>query len=100
MCIFCNDDPDKIREYGKAFGYPDCCIEEFIKDINILHSTDVDVRNEDQKDIARNTYGFVPCKMHTEMIINKAVTPEDLVRDRRNAEKSAELNRIAEQSED
>jgi len=94
MCIFCDTNPDKVRKYGKIFGYPECCIEEFISDmeINRLSNDDSDVRNEEQIEIARSTWGFVPCKMHTQMIMEGKTTPEHLVRKTRNAKKAAKLN--------
>ena len=97
MCIFCDADEHQTRDYGRAFGYPDCCIEEFIQDLKIMDESGVDVRNNDQIDIARRTMGFVPCKNHTEMIINGHTTPEDLVITKRNIEKSKELNRLVEE---
>ena len=95
MCIFCDSTPSKVREYGRIFGYPECCIEEFISDQEILHTTGEDVRNEDQKDVARSTSGFVPCKMHTQMIVSGQTTPELLVAPTRDAKKVKKLNKKA-----
>lgn len=95
MCMFCEATNDQIKEYGEIFGYPDCCIQEFISDTNLMDETGVDVRNDMQITIAINTHGFVPCKMHAEMIEYGEITAEDLVSKRRNIKKSNKLNRMA-----
>ena len=100
MCIFCDSTPSKVREYGRIFGYPECCIDEFINDQDIRQKTGEDVRNEDQKDVARRTMGFVPCKMHTQMIVAGTITPEELVAPTRNAKKVKKLNKKALEQEE
>lgn len=95
MCNLCNISAEEVRKRGIIFGYPDCCIEEFIRDTEWMEHSDIDVRNEAQISIAKQTAGFVPCKMHTEMILNGQTTPEDLVVKRRNIKKAKKLNRIA-----
>ena len=95
MCILCEIGPEKVREHGRIFGYPECCIEEFIKDSEIMHSTGKDVRNKTQIRIAKEKYGFVPCKKHAKMIKKGLVTAEDLVAPTRDHNKSSELNKLA-----
>lgn len=93
MCIFCEATTEQIKEYGEIFGYPDCCIQEFISDTKTMNETGVDVRNDMQITVAIQTYGFVPCKMHAEMIICGQITPEDLIIERRNVKKARRLNK-------
>jgi len=96
MCIHCESSPEKIVEYGKIFGYPDCCIREFILDSSMINNLGIDRRNKTQIKVAVSTHGFVPCKEHARLIRKKKTTPEDLVRDRRNNEESSKLNKIAD----
>jgi hypothetical protein len=96
MCIFCNATEEQQKEYGIAFGYPDCCINEFISDSARMTKTGIDPRNRKQIKIAREKYGFVPCKHHTMLISQGKCTAEELVTNRRNHQKSAELNKLAE----
>ena len=100
MCIFCRATEEQIIEYGKAFGYPSCCIEEFVRDTDILHATGKDIRNEWQKEIARSTYGFVPCKKHAAMIAHGKITAEDIVSVTRDEKRANELNAIADAEND
>lgn len=95
MCKLCKATDDEIREMGRIFGYPDCCIEEFISDGKIMNKKKKDVRNGAQIAIARDTDGFVPCKMHAKMIFRGETTPEDLVVERRDIKKAKKLNKIA-----
>lgn len=93
MCIFCEATDKQVKEYGDIFGYPDCCIQEFISDTKTMNETGVDVRNDIQVTIARNTHGFVPCKMHAQMIEYGEITPEELVVKKRNIRESKKLNK-------
>lgn len=94
MCILCEDTNDKIREYGKIFGYPDCCIEEFITDKEHFDKTGIDNRNHEQIAIANLTAGFVPCKKHAEEISNGL--PVDKVIINRNVKESKRLNLLSD----
>lgn len=94
MCIFCEANYEEMKEYGEIFGYPDCCIQEFISDTKTMEETGVDVRNDMQITIAINTRGFVPCKMHAEMIEYGEITPEELVVKKRNIRKARKLNKM------
>jgi hypothetical protein len=96
MCIYCEADPEKMKEYGKIFGYPECCIKEFIHDTSIMKITGKDPRNKTQIKVGILTHGFVPCKEHARLIKRKKITPEDLVRDTRNHQESSRLNKIAD----
>jgi hypothetical protein len=95
MCILCETNPVKVREYGIIFGYPECCIEEYIRDTDVLEKTGKDPRNKVQIKIAKEKHGFVPCKKHAKMIRKNLTTAENLVAETRNHEKSSELNKLA-----
>ena len=92
MCDLCKQDDNEIRRIGKAFGYPNCCIEEFISDGKIMMEFDEDVRNDDQIFIALLTNGFVPCKEHAKMLKDMNDV-ENLLLETRNIEESNELNK-------
>lgn len=96
MCILCEATADEMAEYGKIFGYPECCISEYVKDTIYMNKTGIDVRNEAQIKIARETHGFVPCKKHAKLIKKGKVSLEDLVGKNRDHEKSKKLNKMAE----
>lgn len=64
---------------GLAFGYPRCCIAEFI---NFYMNYPADQRSDDQTQIGKLNYGFIPCKEHAKAIIDKKVKIEDLIVDR------------------
>lgn len=55
---------------GKFYGYPECCIKEFCK--NIFHDEDSHTRNIDGS-------GFVPCTEHYEKIKKEEITLDSLV---------------------
>ncbi len=95
MCRLCEATDDEVRDIGRIFGYPECCIEEFISDNETISIKNEDVRNEAQITIARDTGGFVPCKMHAKMIFLGEITPEELVVERRDIKKSKKLNKLA-----
>jgi hypothetical protein len=98
MCILCNASQEQQKEYGVAFGYPDCCINEYINDSARMMRTKIDPRNRKQIKIAREKYGFVPCKYHAMLIHQGKTTAEELVANRRNAEQSSELNKLAQET--
>ena len=97
MCTLCNATEEQQIEYGIAFGYPDCCINEYINDSARMKRTSVDPRNRKQIKIAREKYGFVPCKHHAMLIHQGKTTAEELVTNRRNAERSKELNILVQE---
>lgn len=61
MCQFCVDDRTKMREYGRQFGYPKCCIEEFVRDADTINTSGKDPRSMVQAAIGNET-GYIPCK--------------------------------------
>ena len=63
---------EKWREYGKFFGYPQCCIDSFCKTRHISY---------EQRQVHNNN-GFVPCHKCALKILNKEITIEELIKDR------------------
>ena len=73
----------KNFNFGKYYGYPECCIHEFehfwiekgvICRIPILH-------------IPNNTTGFNPCRHHAKKILNNEIKIEDLIHNRQSPNK-------------
>ena len=56
---------------GKFYGYPDCCIINFINKI----------RTKEQIKASRYT-GFMPCVKHAKEILAKKIKLEDLIQNR------------------
>ena len=53
---------------GKFYGFPDCCISDFINKI----------RTKEQIKASRSS-GFMPCVKHAEEILAKKIKLEDLI---------------------
>jgi hypothetical protein len=64
-----------IFETGIYFGYPECCINNFIDD----RKKGIDTKS---RNFAGNYTGFVPCKNHLDMIRNGKLKIEDLIQSR------------------
>jgi len=61
---------DNFRQNGIYYGYPSCCIEEFI--MNNVYEKGCSL-------ISAAYGGFVPCQKHTQMILNKKINIRDLI---------------------
>ena len=61
---------DMFRQSGLYYGYPSCCIEEFVMN---------NVYNKGCSLITAAYGGFVPCQKHTMMIVNKKINIRDLI---------------------
>ncbi len=61
---------DNCRQLGMYYGYPSCCIEEFI--MNNVYEKGCSL-------ITAAYGGFVPCQKHTQMILNKKINIRDLI---------------------
>ena len=71
---------------GKLLGYPNCCINEFCQQPPIL------LRNSTPSKIDLLRYragcingiytGFIPCKKHAILILQKKITLESLIKNR------------------
>jgi hypothetical protein len=79
MCVNCENTPEKKIKLGRLFGYPQCCIDEFIYDSEKMKDTNIDVRIPEQIKIAKITGGFVPCKKHALAISSGEVTLESII---------------------
>ena len=64
---------DNCRQLGMYYGYPSCCIEEFI--MNNVYEKGCSL-------ISAAYGGFVPCQKHTQMILNKTINIRDLIGNR------------------
>ena len=96
MCLFCNNTDEKqIRKYGEIFGYPSCCINEFINDKVYYDKFGEDCRSHAQIVIAQEVGGFVPCKKHAEEIISGEISLSDIIINRDYVQ-ARELNEEAE----
>lgn len=61
-------------EYGRYYGYPECCIEAFCKKgFNELSP------NQER---VHKFKGFIPCESHSIQIINGEITLKDLIKNR------------------
>jgi len=62
---------------GKFYGYPECCINQFIYNIkNKKKHTKDQIRVSKYK-------GFIPCEFHTKLILEGKMKLEDLINDRK-----------------
>jgi hypothetical protein len=67
------------KRVGTYYGYPECCIEFFIQ--NMFY---VEKRNKAQKNIkASGETGFIPCTKHAKQILNKSITIQDILQNRK-----------------
>lgn len=61
---------NNCRQTGLYYGYPSCCIEEYIMN---------NIYNKDCSLISAAYGGFIPCEKHTMMIVNKKISIKDLI---------------------
>ena len=61
---------NNCRQAGLYYGYPSCCIEEFIMN---------NIYNKGCSLITAAYGGFVPCEKHTMLILNKKINIRDLI---------------------
>lgn len=67
-------------DFGKHFGYPNCCINDFVKRNNIDYNFIPPSRT--QKRIG-NKSGFIPCSYCAWKVMTKQCKLEDLIRHRK-----------------
>jgi hypothetical protein len=60
---------------GKFYGYPQCCIDEFVN-----HFGPFFLRPEEVQKTAQD--GFLPCRNHAKEILSGKVKIEDIIKDR------------------
>ena len=61
------------RKVGEYFGYPPCCIDEFMRTRGS--------HNKERSKASKNT-GFIPCSAHTEQILAGEIRLKDLITNR------------------
>ena len=74
------------QQQGTYFGYPKCCIRSFIGYISGKKKRDP-IQNQ-----ASHPEGFVPCKKHAKLIIQKKVKVIDLLENRVSLKEFQQLN--------
>lgn len=103
---------DTLQHYirqGIYYGYPECCIQEFIQDVYVqkinyckikkLHEKCPILHTVFKKSIAptlvrstkrsnaSNSTGFVPCEYHATLILEKKMELKDLIQNRKHFKK-------------
>ena len=98
--VLSNDHKNQLRYNGKLYGYPDCCINEFIQLVTektILYDKANDLSTEELEEklydfnctkylnykVSDNT-GFIPCNYHTKQIFLYRLKLSDLIINRSN----------------
>ncbi len=61
---------------GIQYGYPICCIKEFMQD---LYNTSNPYHT---RNIPDNKTGFIPCRKHTQEVLDGKITLASLIKDR------------------
>lgn len=72
---------NQYRTFGKLFGYPDCCIEEFISCVADKNK-DPFLRTKRIPRRMSNHTGFIPCSYCAWKILTKQCELKDLIKDR------------------
>lgn len=62
---------------GIQYGYPTCCIKEFMQD---LYNTSNPYHT---RNIPDNKTGFIPCRKHTQEVLEGKITLASLIKDRK-----------------
>lgn len=62
-----------LVEYGRYFGYPECCIRSFVR--GPIFASD---RNPVQLKASNHT-GFIPCVKHSKQVVSGKIKLEDLI---------------------
>jgi hypothetical protein len=67
-------------ERGKFYGYPQCCIQEFVE---LKHMKgDQDALMMRIMEAGLYNCGFVPCKVHLQKLIDGEISVKDLIQNR------------------
>lgn len=59
------------KHFGEHYGYPKCCINSFCNEV---------ITRSQRK--AGNKTGFIPCKKHTRMVLEKTIKLKSLIKNR------------------
>jgi hypothetical protein len=66
---------DYYIEMGKHFGYPECCINQFIETYGAMEASE-------ERKIASSFTGFIPCDIHAKEILDGKTTLSNLITNR------------------
>lgn len=72
---------EKAIEYGKYFGYPQCCIDAFTARLERINKTGDFSLTRMQTD-AQNGQGFIPCNVCSSKILLGGIKISDLINNR------------------
>ena len=67
---------ERVRAWGLYFGYPQCCVDEFIAGIEKGFAARSSIVKEN------SSCGFVPCKPHAKLLDTKKTTLGAVIKDR------------------
>lgn len=67
---------NQYESYGKLYGYPKCCIQQFIWRVNNCVPP-----KRIQKKVSNST-GFIPCYYCSRKVLSKQCKLEDLIQNR------------------
>ena len=82
MCELCQQGIDKSRLFGKYYGYPDCCIDQWINDSPYANGKPGNKITELQEEVYQmgsKDYGFYPCDKCCLKIIRGQITIDQLI---------------------
>ena len=82
------EDIKQWRQSGEYYGYPECCIQDFLNRATALdyhYPTDknASVEISPEQDSVHKNYGFIPCHECAKKIIWESTTLEGLIKDRK-----------------
>ena len=64
---------ERLKSNGKYYGYPECCIGEFIDKCRYKKNLTV------SQDIVNKGYGFIPCPQCADRVRNGEISLEGLI---------------------
>jgi hypothetical protein len=81
---------DHMVQNGHFYGYPECCIQEFVEPFQKGKSGKWWDRSQVQIDARK--HGFIPCKAHAEEILQGRIRIEQLIQPTRKCTKKFGFN--------
>lgn len=76
---------NSIYKTGIYYGYPSCCIKEFIKDYSFMLKHTISEELVLKRKVS-NGSGFIPCFQHAKQIEAGEIKLEDLILDRKHVQ--------------
>ena len=67
----------KFYQKGKFYGYPTCCIDNFMTNLMPV-SRERNIKYKQNIKVSNHT-GFIPCNEHTQQILDKKIVLADLI---------------------